>query len=151
MSIGLALHILGAIMWVGGMFFAYVVLRPSAGPLEPAIRLKLWAEVLSRFFRWVWLSIALLLASGFAMAFVGLGGFASLATFVRTMMAIGLLMVLIYFYLFFVPWRRFRRAVLDADWPAAAQTIERIRVIVGVNLILGLVTAVVGAGGRYFG
>jgi uncharacterized membrane protein len=33
MIIGLIVHILGAIVWVGGMFFAYVVLRPVTGEL----------------------------------------------------------------------------------------------------------------------
>ena len=35
MPLLIALHILAAVVWVGGIFFAYMVLRPSAGPLEP--------------------------------------------------------------------------------------------------------------------
>ena len=38
MAVLLALHVLAAVIWVGGMFFAYMVLRPSAGPLESASR-----------------------------------------------------------------------------------------------------------------
>jgi len=34
MVLGLAFHILAAVIWVGGMFFAHMVLRPSAGPLD---------------------------------------------------------------------------------------------------------------------
>jgi len=64
MILGLALHIVAAVIWVGGMFFAYMVLRPSAGPLEPALRLPLWHRVFGRFFPWVWASIVALLASG---------------------------------------------------------------------------------------
>ena len=30
----LALHVLAAMFWVGGMAFAYTILRPAAGPLE---------------------------------------------------------------------------------------------------------------------
>jgi len=78
MIIGLAIHTLGAIVWVGGMFFAYVILRPSAGALEPAVRLSLWCRVFSRFFGWVWLSVAALLASGFGMVFLALGGLAAI-------------------------------------------------------------------------
>ena len=33
-TIALAFHILGATVWVGGMFAAYVCLRPAAGALE---------------------------------------------------------------------------------------------------------------------
>jgi hypothetical protein len=35
-TIALILHILSAVVWVGGMFFALVVLRPASGPLDPA-------------------------------------------------------------------------------------------------------------------
>ena len=35
----IALHILSAVVWVGGMFFAYMVLRPAAGRLEQVERL----------------------------------------------------------------------------------------------------------------
>ncbi len=83
MIIGLAFHIVAAVIWVGGMFFAYVVLRPGMSPLEPAIRLPLWHRVFSRFFLWVWLSIAVLLASGFAMVFLGFGGFATVGAYRR--------------------------------------------------------------------
>ncbi len=67
------------------------------------------------------------------------------------MMTIGLVMVAIYLYLYFLPWPRFRRAVLAADWPAAEESIARIRFVVGLNLVLGLITAAIGAGGRYLG
>ena len=39
MALLVALHVLAAVVWVGGMFFAYMVLRPAAGPLETAERL----------------------------------------------------------------------------------------------------------------
>ena len=150
MIFGLAFHILGAVIWVGGMFFAYVVLRPSAGPLEPAVRLALWHRVFSRFFLWVWLCVAALLASGLAMVLAGLGGFAAVGAYVHTMMALGIIMILIFLHVYFAPWRRFGRAVAAADWPAAAKAIEQIRLLVGINLMLGVLTVIVGASGRYW-
>ncbi len=150
MLIGLAFHILGAVIWVGGMFFAYVVLRPSAGPLDPPVRLSLWDRVFARFFMWVWLSVAALLISGLAMVFAGLGGFAGTGAYVRAMMTLGTIMILIFVYVYFAPWQRFHRAVSTADWPTAAKAIDQIRVLVGVNLILGLLTVIVGASGRYW-
>ena len=30
-----ALHVLAAVVWVGGMFFAYLVLRPAVGGIAP--------------------------------------------------------------------------------------------------------------------
>jgi uncharacterized membrane protein len=151
MIIGLALHVLGAIIWVGGMFFAHMVLRPSAGGLEPAVRLLLWSRVLTRFFFWVWLAVAALLLSGFGMISAGLGGFAALGSYIRLMMMVGLLMMAIYVYLYFAPWQRFRRAVAREDWPAAEASIRQIRMLVTINLILGMLTAVIGSSGRYYG
>ena len=151
MAVGIALHTLAAVIWVGGMFFAYLVLRPSAGALEPAIRLPLWQRVFSRFFPWVWLSIAVLLVSGFSMIFMGLGGFGAVGTHVHAMTAIGIVMMAIYAHLYFAPWKRFRRTVAAGDWPGAAKELGQIRRIVAVNLALGLVTVLIGASGRYFG
>jgi uncharacterized membrane protein len=151
MAVGIALHTLAAVIWVGGMFFAYLVLRPSAGALEPAIRLPLWQRVFSRFFPWVWLSIAVLLVSGFSMIFMGLGGFGAVGTYVHAMTALGIVMMAIYAHLYFAPWKRFRRAVAAGDWPGAAKDLGQIRRIVAVNLTLGLLTVLIGASGRYFG
>ena len=53
MVTAVSLHILAAIVWIGGMFFAVLVLRPAAGPLEPPDRLALWRRVFARFFPWV--------------------------------------------------------------------------------------------------
>jgi uncharacterized membrane protein len=151
MVVGIAFHILAAVIWVGGMFFALMVLRPSTGPLEPPVRLALWHRVLSRFFAWVWLSVATLLVSGFAMVLLGLGGFAAVGTYIHVMMGAGILMMLIFAHLYFAPWQRFCRAVEAADWPTAAKNIDQIRLIVTVNLVLGLATVVIGACGRYYG
>jgi uncharacterized membrane protein len=151
MAAGIALHTLAAVIWVGGMFFAYLVLRPSAGALEPAIRLALWQRVFSRFFPWVWLSIAVLLASGFSMIFMGFGGFGAAGTYVHAMTALGIVMMAIYTHLYFAPWKRFRRAVAAEDWPGAGKELGQIRRIVAINLTLGLITVVIGASGRYFG
>jgi uncharacterized membrane protein len=150
MSLALTFHILAAIIWVGGMFFAHMVLRPSAGALDPPTRLALWERVLGRFFMWVWLSIVALLASGFAMVSIGYGGFAVLPPNISLMMTVGVLMVAIFTYIYFFPWQRLRRGVAAADWPGADQSIRRIRRLVGLNLLLGLATVVLAAAGAYF-
>jgi uncharacterized membrane protein len=149
--IGVAFHIVAAVIWVGGMFFALVVLRPSTGPLEPPARLALWQRVFARFFPWVWAAVVVLLISGFAMVLWGFGGFAKIGMYVHLMMGTGILMMLIYAHLYFVPWQRFRRAVTGSEWPVAARNIDQIRLLVTVNLVLGLITVVIGAAGRYYG
>jgi uncharacterized membrane protein len=151
LTVGVAFHVVAAVIWVGGMFFALIVLRPSTGPLDPPVRLALWQRVFSRFFQWVWAAVVVLLVSGFAMVIWGFGGFSRIGTYVHIMMGVGILMVLIYGHLYFVPWPRFRRAVDAADWPTAAKYIDQIRLLVTINLIFGLITVVVGAAGRYYG
>jgi len=151
LMIGVAFHIVAAVIWVGGMFFALVVLRPSTGPLDPPTRLALWQRVFARFFPWVWGAVAVLLISGFAMVIWGFGGFTKIGTYVHVMMGLGIIMMLIYAHLYFAPWQRFRRAVAAGEWPAAAKNIDQIRLLVTINLVLGLITVVVGAAGRYYG
>ena len=150
-TIALILHALSAVVWVGGMFFAHQVLRPAAASLEPAPRLLLWSRVLGRFFAWVIATIVLLLASGYALVFAVFGGFSSVGLHVHLMQGIGILMMLLFFHLYFAPWRRFRGAVQRQDYPAAARQLNQIRVIVAINLILGLITVAVGSSGRYWG
>jgi uncharacterized membrane protein len=150
MTVLVALHALAAVIWVGGMFFAYMVLRPSAGPLEPPARLALWRRVFGRFFLWVWASIVVLLASGYAMLFLRFGGFAGAPLHVNIMQATGIPMMLLFLHLYFAPWRRFSRAVEAGALPEAAAALNQIRLIVATNLVLGLVTVAAGASGRFW-
>jgi uncharacterized membrane protein len=145
-----ALHILAAVIWVGGMFFAYMVLRPAAGPLETPLRLALWQRVFRRFFPWVWASIAVLLLSGYSMLFLGFGGFKGAPPHVNVMQAMGILMMLLFLHLYFAPWRRFSRAVETGALQDAGAALNQIRRIVAVNLVLGLLTVAVGASGRFW-
>jgi uncharacterized membrane protein len=151
MILGLTLHILGAVVWVGGMFLAYMVLRPATGTLEPPARLALWRGVFERFFPWVWASIAALLLSGYGMLFFALGGFAGAGVHVHIMNLTGLVMMALFLHLYFAPWRRMQRALDAGDNAAAAQQLGQIRMIVAINLGLGLITSVIGASGRYWG
>jgi uncharacterized membrane protein len=150
MALLVTLHVLAAVVWVGGMFFAYMVLRQSLGALEPAVRLALWHRVLGRFFPWVWASIGLLLVSGYSMLFHSFGGFAGAGLHIHVMQGTGIVMMLLFLYLFFAPWRRFDLAVESGAFTEAAKELEQIRRIVAINLALGLLTVAVGASGRFW-
>jgi len=147
----LILHVLSAVIWVGGMFFALLVLRPASGPLDPAARLALWERVFGWFFPWVFAAIVLLLASGYAMVFGVFGGFRGAGLHVHIMQATGIVMMLAFLHLYFAPWRRFRAALAREDRAGAARQLDQIRWIVTLNLVLGLVTVAVGSSGRYWG
>jgi uncharacterized membrane protein len=146
----IALHVLAAMFWVGGMAFAYMVLRPAAGPLEPPARLPLWRRVFERFLPWVGASVAVILLSGYGMVFQMFGGFAGMPLYVHVMQGLGILMTLLYLHLFFAPWRRFRAAVEAGALPEAGKRLGQIRMIVAINLTLGIITLAVGASGRFW-
>jgi uncharacterized membrane protein len=146
-----ALHVIAAVIWVGGMFFAYMVLRPSAGPLEAPARFALWHRVLGRFFSWVWASIVVLLVSGYAMLFLRFGGFQTAPLYVNVMQLTGIVMMLLFFHLYFAPWRRFSGAVKAQAFQDAAAALNQTRRIIKINLVLGFITVIAGASGRFWG
>lgn len=146
-SLAALLHTISAVIWVGGMFFAYLVLRPAAGPLDPAVRLALWRRVFAGFFPWVFATIIVLLITGFTLF---LGGYV-VGPHVHVMMAIGIIMIMIFLHLYFAPWKRFRAALDAGDNARAAAQLNQIRFLVLANLILGLINVAIGGSGRYWG
>ena len=136
----LAVHVLCAVIWVGGMFFAYVVLRPSLSVLEPVQRIALHTQVFRRFFLIVWHVMPLILISGFAVLFLFYGGLAGVGWNVHLMLLLGLIMSAVFVLIVFGPYARFRRTT---DRATAVACIDRIRKLIGVNLVLGIITVVV--------
>jgi len=148
-TLSLFLHVLSVVVWVGGMFFAYMALRPvAAAVLEPPQRLTLWAGVFGKFFPWVWASVALILLSGLHMLMV-FGG-TSAPHYVWTMLVLGLAMMAIFAHVFFAPYGRLKRAVGAHNWKAGGAALGQIRRLIGINLSLGLATIAVVFLGRAF-
>ncbi len=132
------LHILSVIIWVGGMFFAYMVLRPSAVEvLEPPLRLRLWVAVFSRFFVWVWAAVALILFTGLYMMHL-YGGHTPI--YVHIMLTLGVAMMAIYAHVYFAYYRKLRTHVQGERWAEAGALLGKIRTLVGINVILGILT-----------
>ncbi|MEE2729983.1 MAG: CopD family protein [Pseudomonadota bacterium] len=150
MVLALALHLLSAVIWVGGMFFAYVALRPVAAELlEPPLRLRLWRQVFARFFVWVSLAVVLLLCSGLWMIFGFYGGMGNTRPYVHVMLLLGIIMMLIYAHVFFAPYRRLIRAVESENWSEGGVQLGKMRKLIALNLTLGLIVVVVASAGRY--
>jgi uncharacterized membrane protein len=146
----LAIHLIAAVFWVGGIAFAYTVLRPAAGALDPAVRLPLWRRVFARFLPWVGVAIVALLVSGFAMIFLMFGGLAGTPPYVHAMATTGIVMMLLYLHLVFAPWRRFGAALDQGALPEAGKSLNQMRIIVGINVLLGALTIIIGGTGRYW-
>ena len=139
----LGLHALAATVWVGGMFFAYVILRPSVPGIDPPPeRLKLWDRVFGKFFNWVWLAVIILPLTGYLQVFGDFGGFAGAGLHIHWMHGTGWL------YLYMKPYKLFKAAVAEQNWDVAKTNLERIRKIVAINLVLGLITVLLGSAGR---
>lgn len=136
-----SLHIIAAVIWVGGMFFAYMALRPVAAKfLEPPLRLGLWDQVFTKFFFWVWISIVTLLLTGYFMIFMYFDGFAGSGKHIHFMHGTGLLMMAIFMHVFFAPYKRLKKFVAEQNFPEAAKNLNMIRKLVAINLTIGLIT-----------
>ncbi len=148
MSIARWLHVLGVVVWVGGMFFAHMALRPAALSLPPPQRLPLLSATLDRFVAWVGVAIVLIVGSGVALIGAA-GGMGAVGPAVHAMTGLGAVMIIVYAFIALRPLRHLRAAVAAADWPRAAAAMTLVRRLVGVNLVLGLVTltiAILGHG-----
>lgn len=149
MLVAFTLHTLAAVIWVGGMFFAYMALRPVAASLfEPPARLNMWSQVFARFFPWVWLSVIVLLVTGLWIIKL-YGGMGSVGIHIHTMFLLGLVMMLLFMHLFFNPYKKLNQAIGQQDWEFAGKQLGRIRHIIAVNLSLGLIVVAIAVGGRY--
>lgn len=147
MSIALALHVLAFTVWVGGMFFAHQVLRPAAvSTLEPPLRLQLWRANFARFFPWVWLCVGLTLVSGLWMMFQ----FPKPPIFIHVMMGLGIIMMMIFMHVFFAPYKRLKKAVASENWENGGKALAQIRMLIGINLSIGLITIVIATAGKFF-
>lgn len=147
MSLIYALHVLFAVLWVGGMFFTWACLRPAAGALDAPVRASLWAAVLSRFFAVVLIAVPVMLASGLWLV-MQYGGFAVVRPHIHIMFGLGILMMLLFFHVFFAPFKRLKRAVAAGDSALAVRQLGQLRTLVGINLLLGLIVVVVASAGR---
>lgn len=146
-SIAISLHVLAAVVWVGGMFFAYMVLRPVAAKLlEPAVRLSLWSKSLTRFFVWIWLAIIIIPVSGYWMIFSAFNGFAGVDWYVHIMQALGIIMIMIFLYVFFAPYKQLCKALNEENYHEGAKNLAQIRKLVGLNLLIGLITIITAVG-----
>ncbi len=147
LPIALSIHLVAIVVWVGGMFFAHQALRPAiAEVLEPPQRLSLWVATFKRFFVWVWLAIVLVLASGLWMMSL----YPKVPVFMHIMLALGLVMMLIFLHVFFAPYKKLKQAVAKERWAEGAKALGQIRLLVGINLSIGLITVIVAIAGKFY-
>lgn len=143
----LLVHLLGAIAWVGGMFFAYFCLRPAAVEvLDPPRRLPLWSATFARFLPYTAVAVVVMLASGLTMLLQL--GLRTAPIGWHIMLTLGGVMAIIFVYVYRALYPRLRDRCRAADWPAAAQALNRIRQLVAINLLLGVCTIIAAMSSR---
>jgi uncharacterized membrane protein len=134
-----SLHVLAAVIWVGGMFFAWVVLRPAAvSQLQAPERLKLWAEVFRQFFKWVWVTLVVLPISGIGMWHMRFDAMASAPRYVHVMAGMFVVMLALFLRIQLLLLPELKRAIAVQSWPEGGAVLGKIRQLVGINLMLGL-------------
>lgn len=141
-----AIHVLAALIWVGGMFFAWMILRPAAvAKLQAPERLTLWLDVFRRFFVWVWIAVLVLPVTGMGQLHMRFTGFETAPRYVHIMMGLYLVMLALFLRVRFLQLPTLARAVEAQDWPQAGEALGRIRRLVGFNLLVGLLLVTITA------
>ncbi|WP_418146429.1 hypothetical protein ABL850_00595 [Variovorax paradoxus] len=144
----LFIHLLAAAFWIGGMATLHFAVRPAAvATLEPPLRLRTMSAVLRRFFVGVDAAVTLLFVTGVAMILLA-GGFRAVHWRVEAMMGIAIVMAGIYVYIRASVFKALRRAVEESAWPVAAGRLNTVRLLVTVNLALGVAVFGVAILGR---
>lgn len=129
-------HLAAAIVWMGGMALVILALRPVViAQMAPPERLALMGSVLGRFFAMVWVSVILILATGFWM--LSMTDMKLAPKGWHAMSGLGLLMCLIFAHIWFAPFRRLKTALTASDWPAAGKALGQIHPWVLTNFGLG--------------
>lgn len=138
-----AFHLLGVVVWIGGMAFTLFCLRPAARVLEPPARVTLMHAAMKRFITVVSIAIAVIFVCGAAM--VGIAWSAAARTGLAfnmpldwyAMIAIFFVMLAVFIHIRNVLFRRLDEAVTAARWPDGAAALAAIRWEVSINLVLG--------------
>lgn len=142
-------HLLGIIVWIGGMVFAHFFLRPAALMLEPPQRIRLMHGALKRFFDAVLVVIVVVLVSGLwligrtAKEMVQAGLDFGMPLDWTIMATLGLVMMAIFGHIRFALFKRLSKAVAASDWPAGGAALASIRTWVSINLAIGVAIIVV--------
>lgn len=137
-------HLVAGIVWMGGMAFMLVALRPAAvATLQLPERMQLMGAAFRRFFPLVIVSIIALFATGtnlYTTAFRAVkaaSGQGSVPTGWNIMLVLGLLMMLIFGHIFFAGYAKVKRALAVQDWTLASKAAAQIHTLTMVNFVLG--------------
>lgn len=148
-AILVVLHLLFALIWVGGMFYAVLIQHYAIQFLEAPKKIEYLVGALSRFFKWVWLSSIIVILSGWRLYMIIKAGGGDIQWHIHLMLSIGNIMFVIFVILYIFFFQKLKKAFLNKEFPIAAAILKKMRLIIITNLILGLTLVISGALGRY--
>ena len=73
---------------------------------------------------------------------------ASIPHYALAMLVLGVVMMLLFAHVFFAPYKKLKRAVSEQNWKAGGAALAQIRMLIGINLSIGLLTIAVVFVGR---
>jgi uncharacterized membrane protein len=97
----------------------------------------------------VWVSAITLLATGFWLI-KQYGGMGEVGPHVHIMLLLGIIMMLMFLHVFFAPHKKLGRAVENQDWETGAKALNQIRLLISINLVLGLIVTFIGSAGQFY-
>ncbi len=139
-------HILGAIVWVGGMIAVRFAVHPAMSNIsDPSVRLARTLEVTGRLFVLVAPFLAIIIVTGLMMATMfGFRGQTNLSLVVHLKEAIWLIMTLNYALMVYLRFKAQNR-FLVMDLKGAADTLSPIaRFLLPLNIFLGVLALYFG-------
>jgi len=144
-----AIHLLGIVAWVGGMFFALTCLRPAAHEvLDAPTRIRLMHAALRRFFDVVAVAIVATLISGAAMLALAWRDRASAGLAFNmpldwwAMIVLFAVMVAVFAHIRLTLFRRVAQGAQAQAWSEAGAALGAIRWEVTINLVIGVFVVV---------
>jgi uncharacterized membrane protein len=145
-SLVYTLHVLAALVWVGGMFFTWMIVRPAViAALQGPARLQLWLQILPRFFTWVWIVVVLLPITGVGMIQLQFPSFDTAPRYVQVMIGLYVVMTALFMRVHSLQLPELRQAVQAEQWPEGVAVLGRMRRMMAVNLLLGLAVVAIAA------
>jgi uncharacterized membrane protein len=149
-TFAIILHLLGINIWIGGTFFSVVVLPRALASLPLEEQHRILRRILRQFFFWVWLAMGLVIASGGWMVVNVFGQLQSLPSYVIAMITIAVTMMVVFVWMYFRPYQRYRQCYQAEDLSACQRQLKRIRLMSKINMLLGISVLVVIGTGLYF-
>jgi uncharacterized membrane protein len=101
------------------------------------------------FFVFVGIAITVIVVTGYLLVMARYGGFAGAPGYVHAMHLLAWTMAALFIWLLVFPFRNMRQQLALGEYAAAAGELNRIRHIVTINLLLGVVVIVAATAGPY--